>query len=489
MVYIAMYLGIICGHILRVTKIYKRKNKHSNDNIVCFAIRIKVTIVNIWKSISYTLKKIVYTIQITFYKIKIKVTTSIKSCWDNIKKRLLANTNIYIWLKVAKVYSVPGRRVVLLSYNSMRKYCEAHNEKYIVIERRQERPVCMPEFFELTDELVVTYKSPEIYIAQIHSAEICGASSIIIAEKECLYDPFLEDTDGRLDVKFSNAIGNIKEKIIVERAPIERKISSGIFLMGFASYNYYHLTVEIMSRLRYVEQFDEYLKLPLIVDQVMLDVPQYKEMLDKFNIHKHPVVFVKPGEVIEVENLIYPSYNTWMPINVKEREMIRASDFLIAKSALENIRSYVNMESEKNLKQIFISRENLTATRLKNEAEIVTLFEKYGFDIVHTEKLSYLEQVELFHKAKRVVATSGAALTNIIYCQPGTEVICIIPEEDKFYMYSTIAYLLELKPIFLNAKIIEKSIYPAADIFEISKEYCERFLKKHMCNGDVLISG
>lgn len=75
------------------------------------------------------------------------------------------------------------------------------------------------------------------------------------------------------------------------------------------------------------------------------------------------------------------------------------------------------------------------------------------------------------------MGTSGAALTNIIYCQEGANIICIIPEEYNFQMYSTIAYMLNLNPIFLDAKVVYRTAYTASDLFELDLEYCERFLK------------
>ncbi|WP_022756268.1 hypothetical protein [Butyrivibrio fibrisolvens] len=37
---------------------------------------------------------------------------------------------------------------------------------------------------------------------------------------------------------------------------------------------------------------------------------------------------------------------------------------------------------------------------------------------------------------------SGAALTNVVYCNPGTVFGCIIPRKYEFCIYSSIAYMV-----------------------------------------------
>ena len=44
-------------------------------------------------------------------------------------------------------------------------------------------------------------------------------------------------------------------------------------------------------------------------------------------------------------------------------------------------------------------------------------------------------------------------------------------------MYSTIAYMLELHPFFLDAEIIEETAYPAADTFVLDKDYVKRYIE------------
>lgn len=503
MAYVSIYFGIILGYVLRIVRpfIPKKKAEHKNypaiiaNKVIGFVnqlLRFLQTlihgfthlIINIWKRIVAFFLFVFSTIRIGFLYLwntlrngYLNLKASIQRRWLIMVQRFLAHDNVYIMAKTAKVYSYPGNTVRLLYYNSIKEHCRKTKEKYIVLEEAQKRPVCLPAFFEMEDEKIEEYLSPEIYLADLSNITVTGGSSILLSNRECLYDPFIMDTDHRLDIKFSNVLGEVGDKIIVELKTIKRVIPEAIFLMGFASYNYYHFTIEIMSRLRYVDSYEEYQHLPILVDKVMTQIPQFMELLDRFNINKHPIIVIGSDETLLVKKLIYPSANTWMPINVKERELIRTQDFLMARSGLENIRSYIPEIPVLASRKIFISRRNLTTTRLGNEGIISKLFEKNGFEIVYTEGMTYEQQVTLFRGAVCVAAASGAALTNMVYCQPGTKIICIIPKEYRFFMYSTMAYLLGLCPVFLDAKVTERTAYTASDVFELDQEYCERFLE------------
>lgn len=484
MAYLSIWLGIIFGYILRVFHFFVPARRTKEPRRISFSIVGSIR--NMFRHIASLLRALCFAIcsaiSSVWKIIRQKLHSfkySVLQWWSVQKANLLANANIYIMMKTASIYARPGNTVRLITFRSIKEYCRINKEGYIVLEPVQDRPVCIPEYYELSGQQIEFYPSPEIYLAGLHNVTISGASSIILTEHECLYDPFIEDTQERLDIKFSNVVGKIKENLIVEMNPAVQIIEEGIFLMGFASYNYYHFTVEIMSRLKYADSFEEYRQLPLIVDSIMTQVPQFYEILQKFNCFHHPIITIKPNETMTVKHLIYPSYNTWMPINVKDREMILTSDFIMAKSGLDNIRSYLDLEPHPQEKCIFISRKNLKATRLGNEAEIVELFREYGFEIVHTEDLTYDEQIALFHSAKCIAAASGAALTNIVYCQPQTDIVCIIPEEYRFFAYSTMAYQLQLHPVFLSARVTQKTAYTASDIFELDPAYCRRFLQSY----------
>lgn len=71
--------------------------------------------------------------------------------------------------------------------------------------------------------------------------------------------------------------------------------------------------------------------------------------------------------------------------------------------------------------RIFISRKE--RRRVINEDELVAVLTKFGFKSIAPESLSVTEQVSLFAAAEVVIGTHGGALTNTVFCSPGTKVI------------------------------------------------------------------
>lgn len=361
------------------------------------------------------------------------------------------------------------------------EYVRRHSEDAScqIVEAGRPRPVCIPAYFEKTGESIEEFLSPDIYIAEIPNVSLIGASNALIAGNMLLNDAAAHDTEKRIDIRYS-CIRNVLNGVaaIENTGEAGEKIEKGINLVGAASFNYYHLTVEILSRLAFTDSCEKYNNYPILVDEVVLRIPQFKTALDCMNKLRHPIIKIEKGKKYLIKDMVLPSSNVWMPTNVYNRNLIRTSDFLISATVLNNIRNAVGVWKESApWRKIFISRKNTLAVRLKNEEEVRRIFAENGFEIVYTEELSFRQQVECFGQAKCVVGASGAALTNTIFCQPGTLIGCIIPSEHRFYMYSTIAYLLGLKTLFLDAEITERTPYAAADTFILDTDYVKRYIR------------
>lgn len=371
-------------------------------------------------------------------------------------------------------------RISCVRILGVEEYVRRHKAQsyYQVIEDGKERVVCIPAYFERNGEEIERFDSPEIYLARIQNVSLIGGSNVILADKILLNDAAYQDKEHRIDIRYSS-IKNVLDGIaVIEDQDVAEEIGKGINLVSAASFNYYHLVVEILSRLAFVDTCEDYWGYPILVDEVVLRIPQFQSAMECINHLGHPVIKIEKGKKYLVKDLILPSPNVWMPANVYNRNLIRVSDFMISDTVLLNIRKAVGIWQERPAwRNIFISRKKAQAIRLKNEREVREMFAQNGFEIVYAEEMSFREQVECFGQAKCVIATSGAALTNTIFCQPGTLIGCIIPSEHKFFMYSTIAYMLGLRMLFLDAEIIESTPYPAADTFILDKDYVSRYIE------------
>lgn len=78
-------------------------------------------------------------------------------------------------------------------------------------------------------------------------------------------------------------------------------------------------------------------------------------------------------------------------------------------------------------KRIFIDRSNGKTRNIINSEDFRKTLSRFGFESVFLEKLSFIEQVNLFYNSDFVIGVHGAGLTNASFCKPGTKVIEILP--------------------------------------------------------------
>lgn len=88
-------------------------------------------------------------------------------------------------------------------------------------------------------------------------------------------------------------------------------------------------------------------------------------------------------------------------------------------------------------KKIYISRSDKNRRRLVNEGLIREKLEAEGYLTVVPGELSFENQVQIFRSANTVVGTIGAEFSNIVFCQPSTRVITLVPQgmPDTFFWF------------------------------------------------------
>lgn len=92
----------------------------------------------------------------------------------------------------------------------------------------------------------------------------------------------------------------------------------------------------------------------------------------------------------------------------------------------------------------YIDRRGSINRPLINEDELIDALEERGFAIVQLENLTFDEQVLLFHQAKYIISAHGAGLTNIVFSQPETKIIEIMPHTLMHWCYRQLAMINDL---------------------------------------------
>lgn len=303
----------------------------------------------------------------------------------------------------------------------------------------------------------------------INDVKVIGGSNLLlINNNRAIYEIKDFNTTGKYYFLDRGLIAYDDEKCFIRGINTHKKIESGIKLVTNFSHNYYHVLYEVIPKLIKLKINDT--TIPLIVDDILLKVPQYKILLDTFNKDKREYIPLRNGVKNDVENLYYLSDVMICPPKYSNYENVSPRDFQYDMEVLGTIRNVLleSKQATNSPKRIFISRPD---KRCRNENEILEFLKPYGFTVVKPEKLSLFEQISLFNNAEIIVGTTGAAFSNLIFCNEECKVICLTNYNLNFSGFSTIAGFVGVKLIYIyETEYIRGEKVSLHDSFEIDLE-------------------
>jgi hypothetical protein len=102
-------------------------------------------------------------------------------------------------------------------------------------------------------------------------------------------------------------------------------------------------------------------------------------------------------------------------------------------------------------RKVYIPRRNVAMRQVTNEAEVEAALVKAGFEIFDNAENSVLEQARAFRDASVIVSPHGAGLSNVVFADPGTTVVEIVPEgyDQGVTSYRSLSDLFDLRYVQL----------------------------------------
>jgi glycosyl transferase family 61 len=80
-------------------------------------------------------------------------------------------------------------------------------------------------------------------------------------------------------------------------------------------------------------------------------------------------------------------------------------------------------------RRLYLTRRNASFRRVLNEDDLLPALANSGFEIFDPGKKTVREQAEIFSQAAVIVSPHSSAMTNLVFCQPGTRVLEIFPAD------------------------------------------------------------
>ena len=90
---------------------------------------------------------------------------------------------------------------------------------------------------------------------------------------------------------------------------------------------------------------------------------------------------------------------------------------------IQYVRSIVPEKPQQEIRKLYIERGKSKRRRIPEEGRIIDWLITQGFEIIDSGNMSVKDQAAAFAQAELIVAPHGGALTNLLFCRPGTKVV------------------------------------------------------------------
>ena len=298
---------------------------------------------------------------------------------------------------------------------------------------------------------------PAVYSLKINDCKIIGGSNIILINGAAYYNHIVDYnvnyTDYALhDYKKEYNLG--KNRLYKTSIP-EIFVQKAISLCINYNDNYYHYIFECISKFQVLTKCKIAKEYAILIDSSARDIRQFADIIQIFNIDNRRIIYVEKLQRVKVNELYVFTPLNYIPANIRNTQIIKCSDTRFNFTNIKYIRDKIldiieTKDSDIQAKKIYISRKNCKR-RIYNDEEIDSKLILIGFKSIKPETLSLREQVALFSNADVIVAASGAALTNIIFCKPKCKIFVLANQYLDLSIFSSIAGYLNLDMKYILA--------------------------------------
>ena len=375
-----------------------------------------------------------------FYRRHLKKYVLIRKLWG------------WIW---RNVFLQVGSRIIWFDANRRKKF------KFTIIKTRKWVNLKRSGLFELlppestiTPPPVVYPKDDSVYLVSPHesyefnsvfctivqNAHVIGGTNIVFEGQHAichdLYDFNKDYTSEELHSRHTILLKNSQLRLHISDDPITDIPEAAAFLDACAP-NYAHWMTEVLPRISAFCANEKFKHVPLIVDCGL-----HKNILRSLFAISGPrrIYQLGIGARVKVSTLHLTSVAGYVPFERRSLGGPQYSHGLFSGPAFRMMRQKLinnlnDSESRTYPSKIYL-RRNSGVRMVANLTEIEDIVFKNGYICIEPELLSLNEQIRLFMNADSIVASSGAALANIIFAKPSANIIIMIGKcQDTSYWY------------------------------------------------------
>ncbi len=305
---------------------------------------------------------------------------------------------------------------------------------------------CPPTFPRVDQKYLLPSKQkyyfPEICVTQLKKATIYGGTNFVLSSEKNiiyhdLYDLKKDYTSEELHKRISiDTNGKYARWLFYDNEP--KYFSKAAIFLDACAINYAHWLTEVLPRIALFCSDYRFMAIPIVINDGLHE--NIIESLFRVVDVEREIITCPLNRAIIVEELYITSPTGYVPFQRRTTTRLEHSHGEFSSKALEFMRNKINIQFTNDVTQTYpdkiFLRRNSSSRNIDNVFELEMFLVSQGYVIIETEKLSFTHQIQLFKNANIIIAPTGAALANAIFCKPGTQVMVLMAKhKNMIYRY------------------------------------------------------
>jgi len=318
---------------------------------------------------------------------------------------------------------------------------------YILIKKSEKIKLSLPKESSKKLNLYYDTNNLELGFAVFDNALVSPDSNLVYYKNNCYYPKLvLESNNDEILFESDTIIKDTPNFIFLDNTKKGVFIEKAISFCGNWPTNWYHLMIEIMSKIALLEKLPiEFMNYPILISEEAYNKPNQNDLINSL-LNGKDIIPISSSYLTSVKNLIYIDSPVMTPPNYRNNNINRFEkklDYNINLYYYGNYRNFllskiINKTSD--LKNVFLARKQ--EKRIYNQDEFFGCIEPYGFKKIYIENYSFFEQANIFKNADFIIGPTGAAWANLIFSKPHQKGIILMPNFAKeSTVYSNLSYL------------------------------------------------
>lgn len=325
-------------------------------------------------------------------------------CWQDAAEAHYVRS---VQLQPALGLHVPAR-VVSARISSIKDWCLSGHGRYVSLARDHHLllpplkviPLSAPHSFVQGSAV-----TPELACASIENAEVLPRDFAVLAQGRLFAGGVVNWFQHYAQRGYFVRHDTDDARVLLDLPAEALKQNEACILLGGAL-DHYAWLYECLARLWVVEQLPELADLPLVVPA---SLPEERlAMLDEFGVARERLLSLPDARTLMARVLHIPC-------------LLTVGDW-VSPMALQFLRRRLRVGVAASGRRIYFSRQGYSDRRLANEGELLSVLDRYGFEVVQLAGKTPMELLGILSAAQAVIGMDDDAMANLVVSPQGAHI-------------------------------------------------------------------